>query len=72
MLIEIDDPRYLDLVRSVVQELRKLSEINPDDVMVVGASCRDILHASYGHDFRLRSTHDVDVAIALRGPPSSD
>jgi predicted nucleotidyltransferase len=53
------------LVKQVIEELRLLSDIDPDDIMVVGASCRDILHAAHGHGFPLRGTTDVDVAIAL-------
>lgn len=59
------DARQFTLVRQVIEELRPLSDIDPDDIMVVGASCRDILHAAYGHDYPLRGTTDVDVAIAL-------
>jgi predicted nucleotidyltransferase len=61
------DVRQFTLVRQVVEELRGLSDIDPGDIMVVGASCRDILHASLGHAFPLRGTTDVDVAIALPG-----
>ena len=61
----ITDPRHLDPLRTVIGELHKLSGIEPHGMMVIGASCRDILHASYGHEFVLRATRDVDVAIAL-------
>lgn len=33
--------------------------------MLVGAHCRDILHASQGHGFGLVATEDVDFGIAL-------
>lgn len=66
MLVEIADQRQLDLVRHVIEELCAESEVGPDGLMVIGATCRDILHASLGHDFPLRGTRDVDVAIALR------
>lgn len=59
------DVRQFDLARLVVEELLKLGDIEPDDLMIVGASCRDILHAGLGHEFALRATTDVDVAIAL-------
>jgi predicted nucleotidyltransferase len=62
---ESSDVGQFALVRQVIEELRSLSTIDPDDIMVVGASCRDILHAAHGHDFPLRGTTDVDVAIAL-------
>ncbi|WP_433008667.1 hypothetical protein [Kribbella sp. CA-294648] len=59
------DVRQLDLARLVVEELLELGDLEPDHLMIVGASCRDILHAGLGHDFALRATTDVDVAIAL-------
>ena len=59
------DVRQLDLARLVVEELLELGDLEPDDIMIVGASCRDILHAGLGHGFPLRATTDVDVAIAL-------
>lgn len=59
------DVRQLDLARVVVEEILELGDIDPDEIMVVGASCRDALHAGLGHDFPLRATTDVDVAIAL-------
>ncbi|QNE18604.1 hypothetical protein F1D05_12675 [Kribbella qitaiheensis] len=62
---EKSDVGQFTLVKQVIEELHLLSNIDPDDIMVVGASCRDILHAAYGHDFPLRGTTDVDVAIAL-------
>src|SRR5690606_35471716 len=27
--------------------------------------CRDVLHSALGHDFRLRATQDLDLAIAI-------
>lgn len=33
--------------------------------MLVGAQCRDVLHARQGHAFSLRATDDVDIGIAL-------
>ncbi|MBK4346431.1 hypothetical protein [Lacisediminihabitans changchengi] len=36
-----------------------------DRVMLVGAECRDILHASLGHEFALRRTSDIDLALAI-------
>jgi predicted nucleotidyltransferase len=59
------DVRQLDLARVVVEEILELGDINPDEIMIVGASCRDALHAGLGHTFHLRATTDVDVAIAL-------
>lgn len=39
--------------------------LRPDDVMVVGAACRDILHHALGHRFATSATHDLDLALAL-------
>jgi predicted nucleotidyltransferase len=59
------DVRQFDLARTVVEELLELGDLEPANLMIVGASCRDILHAGLGHEFGLRATTDVDVAIAL-------
>jgi predicted nucleotidyltransferase len=61
------DEQQLSPVRRVIEALASLGDINPHDLMVVGASCRDILHSALGHGFPLRGTTDVDVAIALPG-----
>jgi predicted nucleotidyltransferase len=34
-------------------------------VLVVGAACRDVLHAALGHTFAVRATDDVDLGIAV-------
>lgn len=39
--------------------------LRPEDVMVVGAACRDILHHDLGHRFPTSATHDLDLALAL-------
>lgn len=39
--------------------------LRPEDVMVVGAACRDILHHALGHRFPTSATHDLDLALAL-------
>lgn len=35
--------------------------------MVIGAQCRDLLHEAFGRADRLRSTSDVDIALAVEG-----
>lgn len=51
-------------VSTVAQELAAI--IGPDRIMLVGARCRDLHHWRAGCDrLRLRSTNDIDVAIAL-------
>lgn len=39
--------------------------ISPKDVMTVGAAARDLIHRDFGHNFKLRSTTDIDVAVIL-------
>jgi len=59
---------FLDPIARVVEEMRNHApEIDPDRVMLVGAWCRDTLHAALGHDFGTSATRDVDLALALSG-----
>lgn len=59
-------PSGTDLLRSVIEEIVQVSpRIVPADIMVVGASCRDVLHAALGHRHPLRGTNDIDIALAL-------
>lgn len=55
------------IVRVVDQILEHAPALDPDQVMLVGAWCRDTLHAALGHDFETRATRDVDIALALSG-----
>lgn len=59
----------LDVVQRVIETLTSpLHEgrgLDPMSIMVVGAECRNILHTAQAHTFTLRSTTDVDLAIAL-------
>jgi predicted nucleotidyltransferase len=48
----------------VLQELRS-GKSGLDNVMVVGASARDLMHRSLGFDFPLRSTTDIDIGLAV-------
>lgn len=41
------------------------SEIDCSKIMLVGAFCRDAIHAALGHTSRTRATHDLDLALAL-------
>src|SRR3954454_15144173 len=62
------DAAQLSLVHRVTSEIVALNlGIDPPDLMVVGASCRDVLQSALGHEFNLRATQDVDVALALSG-----
>ncbi|MFD4402900.1 hypothetical protein ACFWPH_09060 [Nocardia sp. NPDC058499] len=35
--------------------------------MVIGAHCRDLLHTAFGRADALRSTSDIDIALAVKG-----
>ena len=59
------DPRLLEPIMIVVEELEAAVGLEPDCVLVVGAGCRDILHAALGHTFEVRATNDVDLGIAV-------
>jgi predicted nucleotidyltransferase len=56
---------FLDDVGLVVDELVEKAALEPDRIMLVGARCRDVLHAALGHTTVNRSTHDLDVGLAL-------
>jgi predicted nucleotidyltransferase len=56
----------LDPIDRVVEAaLERADGLSPDDVMVVGAWCRDILHHALGHSFATTATRDLDLALAL-------
>src|SRR5215207_7014593 len=55
------------LVRVVETAREHALDLAPDRIMLVGAWCRDILHAALGHDFETSATRDVDLALALSG-----
>ena len=60
-----------DFLSPLVQVVRTAQEhapdLSPDSVMLVGAWCRDVIHASLGHDFETSATRDIDLALALSG-----
>jgi predicted nucleotidyltransferase len=57
----------LDLLALVAPVVEALSPIVADDqIMLVGAQCRDLLHWRFGCGPPPRSTNDTDVAVALR------
>lgn len=59
------DQRLLDDITVVVDELEREVGLDPDQVLVVGAGCRDILHSALGHTFPVRATTDTDLGIAV-------
>ena len=59
------DLRQLDDVGLVIEELRKRANVDPSCIMLVGARCRDALHAALGHSSQNTATQDLDLGIAL-------
>jgi len=59
-------PLLDQIVGPVVSEIHAIEPGLPP-VMVVGAVCRDVLHAAGGHQSPLRRTSDLDVAVAVNG-----
>lgn len=55
-----------DVVSPVVTELEQVG-VAPGALMLVGAVCRDVLHLAAGHTSSLRSTGDLDLALAVDG-----
>lgn len=65
------DPALPDVVDDVVAELMaKSTQLRTDDMMVVGAHCRDILQSALGHRFPLRPTTDIDLGLAVANWPA--
>lgn len=59
-------PGFLDPITRVVEAAPNAADgLNQDDVMVVGAWCRDILRSGLGHTFATAATRDLDLALAL-------
>jgi predicted nucleotidyltransferase len=59
------DERTFDLVTPVVEQLTAQVDVDPDRILLVGAGCRDVLHAAFGHTFPARATTDTDLGIAV-------
>jgi predicted nucleotidyltransferase len=57
---------FLEPIARVVEAaLRHAGSLRSDDVMIVGAWCRDIQHHALGHRFATSATRDLDLALAL-------
>jgi predicted nucleotidyltransferase len=54
----------LERLAAIVDRLTATGDVAAASLMIVGARCRDLLHAAYGHAVQLRATNDFDVAIA--------
>ena len=50
------------VVRAVLEQAEGLAQ---DDIMLVGACCRDVLHSALGHTFPTTATSDLDLALGL-------
>lgn len=59
------DERVYDTITPVIEELTAQVGVDPDSILLVGAACRDVLHAAFGHTFPARATTDIDLGIAL-------
>lgn len=59
------DERHYDTIAPVVGELVAGVGLDPDAILLVGAACRDVLHAAAGHSFTARATTDTDLGIAV-------
>ncbi|MFC8531644.1 hypothetical protein [Nocardia sp. NPDC057227] len=62
------EPSSLVLLDRVVAELSSLTGADERSLMLIGAHCRDLLHQAFGRTDTMRSTDDVDVALAVSGP----
>jgi len=57
---------FLSPITNVVEAiLAHANQLRSEDVMVVGAWCRDIWHDALGHTFATAATRDLDLALAL-------
>lgn len=59
------DPRQLDDVAAAVHELVTATGINSREILLVGARCRDVIHAALRRTTPTRSTTDLDLGIAI-------
>lgn len=58
------DPTLLAWVTPVVTALAAV--VPTEQLMLVGAQCRDLLHSRYGRGVPPRATNDTDIAVALK------
>lgn len=64
------DERIVALIVTVVDELARLGGVTRNRLMIVGAEARNLLHVAQGHDFALRTTADLDVAVLMNDWPA--
>lgn len=56
----------------VLVAIAELTRAAGVDVMLVGATARDVAPAAEGHDLALRATNDVDIAVAVADAAAFD
>lgn len=59
------DARLIQSLKAIVVPLLEKTTLRPDQIMVVGAACRDIMHSALGYAFQPRGTNDFDLGIAV-------
>ncbi len=64
-LVDLPDDLLDPIARVVAAVIAHTVGVQPADVMVVGAVCRDLHHHALGHRFAVTATHDLDLALAL-------
>ncbi len=60
-----DDKLLAPIGQVLGTTLSRIDGLRPEQVMIVGAWCRDIWHHVLGHRFRTVLTQDLDLAIAV-------
>lgn len=49
----------------MVSSIAERTSVDTDSLLLMGAEARNLLHAARGHTFRLRSTTDLDLGLAV-------
>ncbi|MFD5174629.1 hypothetical protein ACFWM1_02365 [Nocardia sp. NPDC058379] len=65
--LQLIGTRSLNPVDTVIDTLVTNSGVSDTSIMVIGAHCRDLLHASCGRTDLLRATSDLDIGVAVDG-----
>lgn len=64
-LTRVPEDFYEPAARVVETVLEASKSLTAGDVMLVGATSRNILHRALGHTFETTATRDIDLALAL-------
>ena len=64
-LNELSDEPLAPIARVVAAVLVHAENLQPENIMVVGAARRDRHHRALRHTFDATATHDLDLALAL-------